>query len=158
MGSMDELGQKTHDDLQALAVKHPDFNSFLHDMQKLADLVWHNAKRQNEEDVAEAQAEDKAMADAEQDIIAQRTAAGNDPGAAPPIQSPPVTEDPAPEGQPVTVPAEPASPVSDAGLPTSNVGVVVSPDPEEGTAVPVEQPDGESPMQAAGDDTEPPPL
>ena len=132
---LDNLGKTTHDDLQQLALEHPSFESFLQEVQRLAEKLWHNARSQ-----AEAQAE----ADLEQQAIAARTAAGNDPSAAPPLQSPAVGEEgndgaPVDEGQPITQPAEPASPVSDGGFPTTNVGVVVSENPDDGTQVPVEE-------------------
>jgi hypothetical protein len=123
MAYVNDMKNSTHDDIKALATKHGSWETFWQDVQRLAEQAWHNARAQGHDP---STVEDKD---------------GND-GA--PVENEPapaatMTPGPTDEGQPYTAPAEPASPVSGGGFPTSNVGVVVSPDPEDGTPVPVEE-------------------
>lgn len=108
----DSLSQKTHSELEDVASKHHTFASFMHEVQLLADTVWHNsrAKGHDPSKIPETSPESPAAgANAEGD-----------------------------GGQPVITPADPASPKSDGGFPTTNVGVVVNEQPETGTSVPVQ--------------------
>jgi hypothetical protein len=45
--SLDNVSPVTHNDLTAIANKHETFDSFMEDMQRLADLVWHNSRVQD---------------------------------------------------------------------------------------------------------------
>ena len=156
MAHVDALTDATHKDIKALAAKHDSFAAFMHDLQLLGEKLWHNSKSQNEQDqsVQSTPAARRAEADAEQAKIAARNeeaeGAQAEPGptgdpaegaqteAGPTDEGTPVTWPPAPDNAQQTTPAEPASPVSDAGLPTSNVDVVVGENLQEGTSVPVQ--------------------
>jgi hypothetical protein len=48
MPSLDVIKQDTLEDLKKLAISHPTFGSFMHDMEKLAENTWHNARGQGE--------------------------------------------------------------------------------------------------------------
>jgi hypothetical protein len=45
--SLDNVSPVTHNDLTAIANKHETFDSFMEDMHRLADLVWHNSRVQD---------------------------------------------------------------------------------------------------------------
>jgi hypothetical protein len=51
---LDGLSPSTHSDLKAMAQKHARFESFLQDMERLAETMWHNARRQSESDIQQA--------------------------------------------------------------------------------------------------------
>jgi hypothetical protein len=143
------ITDKTHAELKALAGLHTSFDAFLQDVQRLAEKMWHNAKSQNEEDqsvqptpapygvggLVPSSAQSKT--DAQQSAIDDGTAARNDPasnggdgdfqpsgdGGNEPAPAATLTPGPTDDGEQVTQPAEPASPVSEAGFPTTNVDV-----------------------------------
>lgn len=77
--ALDHLTQEVHDKLAAVAAKHPTFQTFMQDMERLADTVWHNARTQAEGDLA--QAADQAVTDAKTDL--EEGAAPAAPVAAP---------------------------------------------------------------------------
>jgi hypothetical protein len=114
----DSLSSKTHGELEDLASKHHTFETFLQEVQRLADTVWHNARAKGH-DPQSIVGDSQPASEPQGDDVDGANAEGDG-------------------GQPVTTPAEPASPLSEAGMPTSNVGVVVNDAPDEGTSVPVQ--------------------
>lgn len=64
--AFDNLSNKVHDELAELAKKHPTWQSFAKDMERLADNVWHKVRSAGEQAVEEAAPE--AVADAEKDL------------------------------------------------------------------------------------------
>ena len=42
--AMDQLRDETRKDLEALAAQHSTFESFLQEVQRYADLAWHNVR------------------------------------------------------------------------------------------------------------------
>jgi hypothetical protein len=123
MSFLDSLSTRVHEELKSLALKHPSYESFMQDLQRLGDTMYHNARAQAEVDGQQALTEIKQ--DAEKDLVPQPV--GDDVDGA---------NAQGDGGQPVTTPAEPASPASDAGLPTSNVGIV-DPNPPPDDSPPI---------------------
>jgi hypothetical protein len=116
---LDDLTQKTHNELETVASKHSSFEGFLQDVQRLAETVWHNARSKGHDpasivgDVEESLPDlEQAVTDAEQVLVdtrAKRDAA--------------VAKASEPESNSGSTPAEPASPVSEGGFPTTNVDI-----------------------------------
>lgn len=109
MSHVDEvITAQTHEDLKALAAKHYTFPEFMHDVEVLAERMWHNSRRQSEQDinVPHAHKQHSIVGDSE-----PRSTEATSPAA----------EDNAVQ----QTPAQPASPQSEGGFPTSNVGVQV---------------------------------
>jgi hypothetical protein len=131
MAYVDEMKSSTHDDIKDLACKHSTWNEFWQDVQRLAEKAWHNARSQNEQDQSVQPTPAPGQNKADEELTPGPTGE--------PAEGAQVEAGPTDEGQPVTTPAEPASPVSDGGFPTTNVGVVVSENEGEGTPVPVEE-------------------
>ena len=149
------ITDKTHAELKALASLHTSFDAFLHDVERLAEKMWHNAKSQNETDqsvqptpapygvgglVPPAPAQSKT--DAQQAAIDDGTAARNDSasnGGDGDFQP----SEPASPGPDVASPPEQTlvgvPPAEDGSQPAQDVGVVVSPNPDQGTPVPVQE-------------------
>lgn len=161
MAHVDVLKDATHTDLKVLASKHSSFEDFMHDLEGLAERMWHNARSQGHDPYSIVGDADKTVSELEQDVTDAEQALADArtrlenakdeqdalvPGPtgepAPAAQMEPGPTD---EGQPITTPAEPASPSSEGGFPTTNVGVVVNDNPDDGTAVPV----GEHPAEPA---------
>jgi hypothetical protein len=103
---LDDLSQKTHSELETVAAKHPTFKSFMQEVERLAETVWHNARAKGHDP---------------RSIVGD---ASSDDGVPDPPQSDDGDNTEGDGGQPVTTPAEPASPSSEAGFPTTNVDVV----------------------------------
>lgn len=155
MTYVDELQNSTHEDIATLARKHGSFETFLQDVQRMADRAWHNVRSQGhdpssivgdvnktvddlEKDVTDAEqalaTARKKLQEAQQppaqevpqpagDDVNGANAQGDGGSANEPAEGAQVTPGPTDSGDQVTQPAEPASPVSDAGFPTSNVDV-----------------------------------
>lgn len=99
--ALDNLSTSTHGELEDIAKKHPNFESFMQDVERLADLVWHNVRAKGHDPNS---------------IVGDGTE-GSDGEP---------EEIPGDDNQKVTTPAEPASPSSEAGFPTTNVDVGTS--------------------------------
>jgi hypothetical protein len=127
MAHVDEVvTTSTHDQLKALAVRHSTFGDYMHDVEMLAEKMWHNSRSQAEVDKRKA----AEAAQAEQDAINAVTEARRQHSIVGDAK-PRATEATSPAAEDNAVqqtPAEPASPQSEGGFPTSNVGVQV---PEE---------------------------
>ena len=64
---MDTLSNDTRKEFQALAAKHPSLPSFMRDVEKFAQMVWHNVRNDGTQQAAqEAQAQDNASAEVPQ--------------------------------------------------------------------------------------------
>jgi hypothetical protein len=146
MAYVDEMKNSTHDDIQELATKHGAWESFYQDVQRLAETAWHNARAQGhdpssvdsgektveqlqndvtyfEQQLADAQdrLEQAQQAEPQGDDVDGANASGD--GGNEPAPAATLTPGPTDDGEQVTKPAEPASPVSEGGFPTSNVDV-----------------------------------
>jgi hypothetical protein len=128
MTYVDDLKTGTHDDIKALATRHGAFESFMQDLERLGEKAWHNARSQGHDPASIVGDVEKTVSELEQDVTDAEQAlaeaktrletAKNEPEPADPVST-----TPADDGAQVSQPAEPASPVSDAGFPTSNVDV-----------------------------------
>jgi hypothetical protein len=102
---LDDLSQKTHGELETVAAKHPTFESFMQEVQRLAETVWHNARAKGHDPYS---------------IVGDGTESVDGENDGSPM---PAEDEKGDGGQPVTTPAEPASPSSEAGFPTTNVDI-----------------------------------
>jgi hypothetical protein len=96
---LDDIDKKVHEELKALALKHPTYETFMQDVQRLGEKMWHNARSQAEGDVKSAEGE--LVQDAEKDQLIFGDAATkptpdgttfNDAGTKPPTADPPAVE------------------------------------------------------------------
>jgi hypothetical protein len=81
MGLAANVSQSVHDELAAEAKKHPGFQTFLNDMQKLAENVWHKVRVQASDDAKEAVTEAEGDAVAAVTPEAQTVSTSETPGA-----------------------------------------------------------------------------
>lgn len=110
--ALDNLSKQTHSELEDIATKHSSFESFMQDVQRLADLVWHNVRGKGHDPHS-------IVGDAEKDPVPNSIVGDVRSAQSLSAEAP----SPASDNEQSTSPAEPASPQSEAGYPTSNVDV-----------------------------------